>query len=96
MNKRIELIMVECFKTILIAVAIGIPITSLIVSFSFFLAHDENGLIYIFLPGAFWGTRFGLSGDRLWSLIIAVQVVGYLILAFAIKAAIRRIIELMK
>ena len=88
--------MKEYQKTILIAVVIGIPLTSLIAAYSFWLAHNSVVLTYVLLPGAFMGSKLGLSGGSLWCVIIVVQVVCYLILAFAIKAATRRIMELTK
>jgi len=84
--------MKEYQETIIIAAAIGIPYTSLVGAYSFWLAHSNPVLIYILMPGAFLGTRLGFSGGTLWIIIMIVQLIFYLGLALAIKSSVKKVL----
>ena len=67
-----------------IAAVIGIPVTVLVLQYSFWLSHGAGGLGFIIMmitvPGLMVGPFLGMAG------IVVVQIVYYVFIAMVLKA----------
>ena len=74
----------NCAVIVTIAAVIGIPVTVLVLHYSFWLSHGAGGIGFIIMmitvPGLMVGPFLGMAG------IVVVQIVYYVFIAMVLKA----------